>query len=244
MVELEIAVASLAGTRTARAHGADRVELCTALELGGLTPSQGLVEEAVATGIPVHVLVRCRPGGFVYDADEVDTMARETRALVVSGASGIVVGTLAADGSIDERSALRLLETARSAGAARVVFHRAIDRAADPEAVAARAAALGFDAVLTSGGASTAADGLAVLARMAVVSPVEVIAAGGVRPGDIPALAAAGVRAVHLSAKRPVVDEPSSVALGPVDGSSRFVTDAAVVAAARAAVDGAGRLAG
>jgi copper homeostasis protein len=115
---LEIAVTSAAGAVTARDGGADRVELCSALELGGVTPSQGLVEATVATGVPVHALVRCRPGGFVYDADELDVMVREIRALVRSGVAGVVVGALREDGSLDVDAVRWFVEAALDAAAA------------------------------------------------------------------------------------------------------------------------------
>ncbi|WP_304437697.1 copper homeostasis protein CutC, partial [Frigoribacterium sp. Leaf44] len=114
---LEIAVTSAAGAVTARDGGADRVELCSALELGGVTPSQGLVEATVATGVPVHALVRCRPGGFVYDTDELDVMVREIRALVRSGVAGVVVGALREDGSLDVDALRWFVEAALDAAA-------------------------------------------------------------------------------------------------------------------------------
>ncbi|MCZ4632540.1 copper homeostasis protein CutC, partial [Streptomyces rubrogriseus] len=98
---LEIAVVSPAGARTARENGADRVELCTGLELGGLTPSTAAVAAAVESGPPVHVLVRCRPGDFVYDAEEVALMAAEVRTALRAGARGVVVGALTPDGALD-----------------------------------------------------------------------------------------------------------------------------------------------
>lgn len=273
---LEIAVTSAAGAVTARDGGADRVELCSALELGGVTPSQGLVEAAVATGVPVHALVRCRPGGFVYDADELDVMVREIRALVRSGVAGVVVGALREDGSLDVdavrwfvEAALdavaaphptttpqELVETpARAPGARRVpgvsplqiTVHRAVDRAADPVAAVAALVGLGVTRVLTSGGASRVGAGLAsgMLTRMVeVAGDVQVMAGGGVQLGDVPTLVAAGVDAVHLSAKRAQAVRASSsrsgttVSLGTeASTDSWFETDPELVRAARHALD-------
>ncbi|WIB67126.1 copper homeostasis protein CutC [Curtobacterium sp. MCBD17_035] len=239
---LEIAVTSAAGAVVARDGGADRVELCTALELGGVTPAQGLVEAVVTVGIPAHVLVRCRPGDFVYDEDEIATMIREVRAVVASGARGVVVGALGPDGMLDIATIARLRSAARDVRAdVEVTVHRAIDHAADPIAAAATLPTLGVTRVLTSGGAATAPQGLATITRMvAAAGPVQVMAGSGVAPQDVPAFANAGVAAVHLSAKRLVAGRgtrASRVPMGVAGEDTHLATDPAVVAAARAAVD-------
>ena len=245
---LEIAVTSPAGARAARENGADRVELCTALELGGLTPSAALVEAVVAEGLPVQVLVRCRPGDFVHDAEELALMAAEVRSVLASGAAGVVIGALTADGALDSDAVARLADAARAAGRpVDVTLHRAVDQSADPVATAALLPALGLTRVLTSGGAPAAAEGLATIAAMVAAAPgVEVMAGGGVRLADIPALAAAGVASVHLSAKVRAPRRPGStwVPLGAGGASAEqdthFVTDPEVVARARQALDTTG----
>lgn len=240
-VRLEIAVTSPAGAIVARDGGADRVELCVGLELGGLTPSQALVEMTHETGIPAHALVRCRPGGFVHDRDEVELMEREVRTVLRSGAAGVVVGALRPDGTLDVDALRRFVDAARSVSAtAEVTLHRAIDHAADPVAAAATLADLGFTRVLTSGAAPTALTGVTTIARMVeAAGPVQVMAGAGVIPADVPTLVATGVAAVHLSAKRPAADSAhAGVPMGGADdGSAHFVTDESVVAAARAALD-------
>lgn len=242
-VALEIAVTSPAGAVVAREHGADRVELCVGLELGGLTPSQALVETVHETGIPAHALVRCRPGGFVHDRDELDLMEREVRTVLRSGAAGVVVGALRPDRTLDTEALRRFVDAARSvSAAAEVTLHRAVDHAADPVRAAAVLQGLGFTRVLTSGGAPTAVAGAGTIARMVdVAGPVQVMAGAGVTPADVPALVATGAAAVHLSAKRPAPDSAhAGVPMGGSDdGSAHFVTDAEVVSAARRAVDGA-----
>lgn len=240
-VALEIAVTSPAGALVARDGGADRVELCVGLELGGLTPSQALVETVHETGIPAHALVRCRPGGFVHDRDEVDLMEREVRTVLRSGAAGVVVGALRPDRTLDTDALRRFVDAARSVSAtAEVTLHRAIDHAADPVAAAASLAELGFTRVLTSGGAPTAAAGASTIARVVeAAGGVQVMAGAGVTPADVAALVSVGVAAVHLSAKRPAVGSAhAGVPLGGSDdGSAHFVTDAEVVQAARRALD-------
>lgn len=240
-VALEVAVTSPAGAVVARDAGADRVELCVGLELGGLTPSQALVEATHETGIPAHALVRCRPGGFTYDEDELALMEREVRAVLRSGAAGVVVGALRHDRSLDEEALRRFMEAARSVSAhAEVTLHRAVDHAADPVATVARLADLGVTRVLTSGGAASAAAGAGTIARMvAEAGPVQVMAGAGVTPADVPALVTTGVAAVHLSAKRSVGGAGhGGVPMGSGDdGSGHTVTDPAVVNAVRAALD-------
>ncbi|WIB60471.1 copper homeostasis protein CutC [Curtobacterium sp. MCLR17_007] len=239
-VALEIAVTSPAGAVVARDAGADRVELCVGLELGGLTPSQALVEATHETGIAAHALVRCRPGGFVHDGDEIDLMVREVTAVLRSGAAGVVVGALRPDHTLDVDALRRFVDAARSVrSSAEVTLHRAVDHAADPVAAVALLADLGFTRVLTSGGAPTAAAGASTIARMVpAAGPVQVMAGAGVTPHDVPALVATGVAAVHLSAKRSSGGAHDGVPMGAGDdGSAHFVTDAAVVAAARAALD-------
>ncbi|UOQ88756.1 copper homeostasis protein CutC [Agromyces endophyticus] len=231
---VEIAVQDAAGTRIALAGGATRIELCQALDLGGLTPSIGLVESAVQLAAEaqapsfVHVLVRPRGGGFVYDADELATIERDIRAVISAGADGVVVGALAESGELDVEAVHRFVE---AAGAADVTVHRAVDAAGDPRAAVSALARLGVRRVLTSGGAADCRTGLATLEAMAAASGVlEVMAGGGVKVDDIAALAAAGVDAVHLSARGRALRGGASGPGGGVDGFDE--TDAVLVAAA------------
>ncbi|WP_324649359.1 copper homeostasis protein CutC [Georgenia sp. H159] len=232
-VEVEVAVQDAAGAAVAREAGADRVELCAALDVGGLTPSIGTVEAVVATGIPVHVLVRPRPGGFRYSASEVTLMVRDIEAIVDAGAAGVVVGALSRHDTLD-RHALEALHYA--AEGLEVTAHRCVDALDDPVGAIDLLARLGLTRVLTSGGAATAVRGVETLSRMveAAGDRVQVMAGGGVVPADVPALAATGVAAVHLSARRRVPDGgPSGPGGGPVGYD---VTDPGVVAAVVAAL--------
>ena len=232
---VEIAVQDAAGARTAIGVGADRLELCQALGIGGLTPSIALVEAVCAAvgGDRVNVLVRPRGGGFVYDADEVALVAADIRSCVARGARGVVVGALDAEGRAD-REALRRWRDA--ADGATLVFHRAIDASPRPDEVFDALLALNIDRVLTSGGAPRCADGLERLASFVRrgAGRLEIIAGGGVAPGDIPAIARTGVHAVHLSARsRAGLDAPA----GPGGGSEGHdVTDPDIVASAVTAV--------
>jgi copper homeostasis protein len=233
---VEIAVQDPDGARVALAAGARRLELCQALDMGGLTPSLALLEAVLDAVDPasVNVLVRPRGGGFVYSADEVALVTADIRACVERGAGGVVVGALTEAGALDVDTLRRWRD---AAGPAALVFHRAVDAAADPDAVFDALVREGVDRVLTSGGAARSIDGVRALARFAARSGgVELMAGGGVLPTDIPELFAAGVDAVHLSARsRAGLDAPS----GPGGGSEGHdVTDRAIVAEAVAAAAG------
>jgi copper homeostasis protein len=231
MPVLELAVQDAAGARIALDVGAARVELCAALgATGGLTPSVGVVESVAAVGVPVHVLVRPRAGGFEYDADEVAVTVRDIRSLLAAGASGVVVGALR-DGAVDLATLERFVAAAEGAP---VTFHRALDVLADPVGALPVLRAAGVVRVLTSGGAPSCGEGLRMLARLAAAgSGVQIMAGGGVTQADIPALVGAGVDAVHLSARRTVTGPPT----GPGGGPSFFdVTDGAVARVAAGAL--------
>lgn len=235
-VLLEICVDSLAGIAAAAGGGADRVELCAALELGGLTPSAALIDAAVAGGLPVHVLVRPRAGGFVLAQGETALIVRDIRAAIARGAAGVVVGALTAGGALDVPA---LAAFRAAAGDATLVLHRAIDLSTDPVAAVETACSIGIDKVLSSGGANSARAGAPMLAEMvaAAAGRLSVIAGGGVRPETVAALVAStGVDEVHASASIPA--PPASApetALGFAALPQR-ITDRRLVAALRDAL--------
>ncbi len=226
--------------RIAREVGAARVELATALALGGLTPSPATLELAVdaagADGPEVHVLVRPRAGGFHYDADELAVAERDVRHAIAGGASGVVIGALDADGRLDLSAMARLRD---AAGGAPVTLHRAIDVTADPVATLQSARELGLRRVLTSGGASAAIDGIDTLRALvaAAEGEIEVMAGSGVDVTSAPKLAAVGVDAIHFSAKR-AVTEDGGVRMGSAsDGVGGYeVTDRDIAFAIRDAL--------
>nr|WP_241769125.1 copper homeostasis protein CutC [Sphingomonas melonis] len=160
-VALEICVESAVGAAAAIAGGCDRIELCSALALGGLTPSAGLVAEvlalAVPAGVPVRAIVRPRAGGFDYDAEDMVLALAEARALVAAGVQGLVFGATAG-GKLAERE-MRAWIAGLGEDRPPLTLHRAIDVVADPVAAVDVAVSLGFDHVLTSGGARTAMEG-------------------------------------------------------------------------------------
>lgn len=226
MPTVEIAVTDPEGARVACAAGAHRLELCVALEVGGLTPSPGLVERVVAAAGPVevHVLLRPRPGDFVHDEDDLAAVLRDGRLALDAGAAGLVVGPLHPDGRFDTAALQALREVA---GGGRLTAHRGFDVHPDVEGNVETLVAAGVDRVLSSGGAASAHDGTDRLARAvaAAAGRLTVMAGGGVDPARVPALVAAtGVSDVHLSARRLAVPDTGF--------GARYVVDPELVRAA------------
>lgn len=157
---LEVCCADLQSVRAAKEGGAHRVELCQALELDGLTPSEEMMASAIGVGIPVQVLIRPREGDFVYSKDEVQSMLRDIRLAKRLGANGVVIGALKPDGSIDEGTIRRLVEEAEGLS---ITFHRAFDVCAKPQEALEQIIALGCHRLLTSGQAPTAEQGIPLL---------------------------------------------------------------------------------
>lgn len=238
-IALELAVQDTAGVRIAAEVGAQRVELTQALALGGLTPSQATLElalQAAQGGPEVHVLIRPRAGGFHYDDDEIAVSQRDVERAVAAGAAGVVIGCLDERGELDLDGMARLRD---AAGSASVTLHRAIDVTPDPVGTLEHAITLGLNRILTSGGASTAIDGIETLRALAAAAGgrIEVMAGSGVAASSAAALAATGVDALHFSAKRAVAVE-GGVRMGSAsDGVGGYdVTDRDAAFAVRAAL--------
>ena len=161
---LEICVDSLASARAAIAGGADRLELCSALAVGGLTPYCELLRQIRAeSNIAIRCLMRPRAGDFLYTPQEIQLMAQQIRRLKEAGADGFVIGCLRPDGSLDKDAMQPLIEAANGSG---LTLHRAIDVSRDPEETYRAAAALGIDTVLTSGAAANCKLGAEVIGRL------------------------------------------------------------------------------
>ena len=157
---LEVCVEDIAGLKAAVEGGGDRIELCSALPLGGLTPSAGLMAAAARMPVPAYAIIRPRAGGFVYSADELDIMKRDIDATRTLGLAGVVLGASLPDGRLDVDTLSALTAHAEGLGK---TLHRAFDLVPDVEEAVDVAISLGFEHILTSGGAKTAAEGLAVL---------------------------------------------------------------------------------
>ncbi len=198
-VVIEVCCGSVDDVVRAAEAGADRVELNSALFVGGLTPSIGAVIEAKArVEIPVISMIRPRAGGFCYTDLEFETMLRDTHELAKAGTDGFAVGFLTAEGWLDEERCKIWVE---AAGDRELVFHRAFDiMKNEPEEVLPRLAELGFKRILTSGREPSAPAGTEMIKRCVEVGAVQVLAGGGVRAGNVGQLIqSTGCRQVHFS---------------------------------------------
>jgi copper homeostasis protein len=199
-MNVELSVDTLAGVVAADALGCDRVELCSAGLVGGLTPSHGLIAAAVARCARVHVMVRPRGGDFAYTSAEIDSMVADVAHAVSLGAAGVVSGVLTVDGVVAVGATSALVA---AAGGREFTFHRAIDVCVDPLAALDRLAELGVHRVLTSGAAPTAVEGASVIGELVRRGGPTVMACGGVRPENVlDVVAATGVRDVHAAPRR------------------------------------------
>jgi copper homeostasis protein len=163
MRKLEVCCGDLQSVRAAIEGGAHRVELCEALELDGLTPSEAMMESAIGMGIPVQVLIRVREGDFVYNKDEICKMRNDIRLARKLGAAGVVIGALMPDGSIDEEAIRCMMDEAEGLS---VTFHRAFDVCRKPEEALEKIISLGCHRLLTSGQAPTAELGIPMLKKL------------------------------------------------------------------------------
>jgi copper homeostasis protein len=241
-VELEICVEDTAGVAAAIAGGADRVELCSALGVGGLTPSAGLagsaLDRARAAGVKVHAMVRPRGGDFTYAPEELALAVTEAHMLIGQGVDGLVFGAVR-DGQLDSVALRNWVEAVRaSSTTVRLTLHRAIDVVDDPVAAVDIAVRLGFDRILTSGGAVSAAQGTGTLARMVAraAGRCRIMGGAGVRPDNAAAVLAAGIHDLHGSASRaatPLAPRLTALGFGPAPRP----TDPDIVRALRDIID-------
>ena len=210
-MKIEVCCGSLDDAIAAQAGGADRIELNSALFLGGLTPSPGCFACVKrATELPVVTMIRPRPGGFSYSEADIDVMRRDIEFYVERGCDGIVFGVLRDDGTIDVRGCRELIE--RCADAEKV-FHRAIDVVPDAFDAIEALIDLGFDRVLTSGQAARAVDGIDMLTRMIerARGRIEILPGGGINVGNHRLIVEkTGCRSIHVSPRRAVEDRSAT----------------------------------
>ncbi len=193
----EVCCSTLHAVRLAHATGKQRVELCAALEVGGVTPSMGMVQQALEVGIPVNVLVRLRSGDFVYTADEVAAMCSDIRQLAAMGVNAVVIGALTPEGDIDIEATRQMVEAAQGV---QITFHRAFDECRHPLQALEQIIALGCHRILTSGQAPTAPEGAALIRQLVEQAQgrIIILAGSGVTPENAPQLVEqTGVSEVH-----------------------------------------------
>lgn len=205
---LEVCVDSLASARAAIAGGADRLELCSALIAGGLTPYVHLLEQIRAeSDINIRCLMRPRAGDFLYERSEIAMMTQQISVLKKAGADGFVIGCLTPEGMLDQEAMKPLIEAAEGGG---LTLHRCIDVSRDPLDTYCSAGQMGIDTVLTSGAAANCMAGLATIRKMMDIRDErigpEVLIGAGVKAPVIQAFLEQlpQARAFHMSGKKDI----------------------------------------
>jgi len=211
-VLLEICCGSIDDAIEAEKGGANRVELCSALFLGGLTPSVGTIQEAKRRlKIPIMVMVRPRSGGFCYTEAEMATMERDAEAAIENGADGVVFGTLQSDGRIDLARCRRIR---RLIGKRQAVFHRAFDVTPDPFEALEQLVDLNMTRILTSGQKESVPEGVQLIKSLIerAGDRIEILPGGGIQLWNAKeVIERTGCRQVHLTAAGTAFD-PSTQA--------------------------------
>ncbi len=224
MALIEVCSANLESALAAQRAQAHRIELCSALELGGVTPSAGLIRAAVSLlHIPVCVLIRPRGGHFCYQMEELSVMCDDIAFCRESGAAGVVIGALTDTFDLDI-AALEAMKDA--AGNMELVFHRAFDFLNNPEGALETLGKMGFSRILTSGGAASAWDGRSKIADWVkqANNRITIMPGGGINEMNIAGLmAATGAAEFHLSAKK-TVDLPGKKAIRGLD-TAYYISD-------------------
>lgn len=204
MFHIEVCIDNLESLPLAIAGGATRIELCSSLALGGLTPSFGFMQcAAKLSSVPVYAMIRPRQGDFLYQQNDLNAMLLDIDAAASAGLQGIVFGVLDRDGHIDLDQAHQLAERAQLHGLG-MTFHRAIDQCRDVHRALEDIIALGCERVLTSGQAADALSGVQVLHQMVAQAGerIAIMAGAGLNAGNVREIVTlSGVRQVHLSGK-------------------------------------------
>lgn len=241
MVKLEICTGDPEGVVAAVKGGADRVELCSGLAEGGLTPSAGIIRFS-ADRIHTNVLIRPRAGDFVYSREELDLMAEDIRIAVENGAKGIVIGVLTPEGEVDAEACRYLLKRAEGLDN---TFHRAFDVVVNPTRALETIIDLGFKRILTSGQSASAEAGASIIASLKkqAGTRISIMAGAGVTPLNVASLLnisdADEIHASARSLKKSAMKASGEATMGSADAAdgSRLATDAETVAALRRAID-------
>lgn len=240
---LEVCVDSPEGLAAAIAGGANRVELCAALDLGGLTPPAGMLALAARAPIPVYAIIRPRAGNFIFDNDNEAAMLADIDAVRAMGLAGVVIGASNPDSTLDLAMLRRLMVRAEGLG---VTLHRAFDLVPDPFEALEQAIDLGVERILTSGLKVTGPEGIDLIGQLVTRAGdrVSIMPGGGINLGTVERMVReTGVHEVHSSCRRPVEStDQRSIDFG-FQAPVSYVTDSDIVRKIRGILDdiGAGR---
>ncbi|MDG1652293.1 MAG: copper homeostasis protein CutC [Flavobacteriaceae bacterium] len=210
---VEVCSTSLIGIQNAVQAGANRIELCSGLELGGLTPSMGLIQEAVALeALDIHPLIRPRVGHFTYSQEEIRIIEKDILFAKERGCRGVVIGALNSDFKLN----VPLLKKWKQlAGPLYLTFHRAIDVVVDPHLAIRQLIDLGFDCILSSGQSEKAVDGFEKLNQWQEEFGDEILImpGSGINSSNCMLFKTAGFKAIHLSGSKaqPLLKIPEGV---------------------------------
>ncbi|GAB3452773.1 copper homeostasis protein CutC [Massilia terrae] len=237
-ITLEVCVDNVHGLAAAFAGGADRIELCSALEIGGLTPTTGLLHAASASPVPVVAMIRPRGGDFCFDDAETQLMLAEIDAVGAAGLQGVVLGASLRDGQLDWRTLERLVGRAADHGL-RWTLHRAIDLCPDLAEATKLAVAMGFERILTSGGAKSAPRGIDGLQRCfaAAAGRITIMPGAGINADNVRVLRAQlPLTDVHASCSDALPSASPQVLAFGFDSGARRQTSSEKVAALKSAL--------
>ncbi|WP_375752764.1 copper homeostasis protein CutC [Vibrio sp. HN007] len=200
--EIEVCIDNLESLHNAVNGGATRIELCSSLALGGLTPSYGMMKQAAKIStVPVYAMIRPRQGDFLYDSDDIESMMEDIHMAKKAGMDGVVFGLLTADGHVNIEACQKLMQAASGLG---VTFHRAIDHCRDYVKAIEDIKSLGCERVLTSGLKSNALEGTKTIAHMTQLAgnQLSIMAGAGVTADNAAEIiSVTGIKEVHLSGK-------------------------------------------
>ena len=212
-VLVEVCVDTTEGLTEAIRGGAGRIELCSALDIGGLTPSYGMMRFAAGARVPIYAMIRPRPGDFVWTQDEITLMQTDIEAAREAGMQGVVLGASQPDGSLDTRVLGLLIAQTRGMG---LTLNRCFDLVPDAFAALEQAIDLGFHRILTSGAERTAPEGADQIAQLVAQAENRIIVmpGSGISAETIGLLQGLGLREIHASCSVPVQATARAVEFG------------------------------
>ena len=200
-MKIELCAASIEAINFAKKYNFDRIELCQNLEQGGLTPSDGLIQLAIEKGLSTHVLIRVRPGGFVYSYEEVEVMLSDIKRCVQLGVDGIVIGALTVNGEIDIDVIKQMISCAKNL---EVTFHRAFDVVPKPKESLVELIKMGVGRLLTSGQEEKAENGINLLIELQKLAKnkLTILPGGGINSKNCIHFKNTGFTEIHSSASK------------------------------------------
>ena len=212
-MNLELCTDSLEGAKSAARNGLQRIELCTALEVGGITPSYALIERCAKEKIDVHVLIRPRAGHFCYSEDELEIMVKDIESCNKAGASGVVFGVLDGDGLLSNANQ-ELLAIAKK-HALECTLHRAFDLCTSVKDSMEKLVSWRFDRLLTSGQKETAQAGIHLIRQLqdSYGSRIQIMAGSGINARNAMQFQEIGLNNLHFTT-RSFLEESQSLGMG------------------------------